>query len=125
MTKQCRKCDTIKDEKLFTWSLRDGFSRTCKACAAIYSKEKRQDSDYLLEYKAKKFKTSVEHLKHLFDTYSVCQICGLKDRRSLNIDHCHTTGKVRGLLCDNCNKGLGLFKDNPDLLNNAVKYLGD
>ena len=40
------------------------------------------------------------------------------------VDHCHTTGKVRGILCQSCNGGLGLFKDNIDSLRNAIKYLG-
>jgi hypothetical protein len=39
------------------------------------------------------------------------------------IDHCHKTGLVRGLLCYRCNMGLGLFKDNVDILNQAIKYL--
>lgn len=38
-------------------------------------------------------------------------------------DHCHKTGKFRALLCAGCNKGLGLFKDDPKLLENAAKYL--
>lgn len=39
------------------------------------------------------------------------------------IDHCHATGKVRGLLCNECNKGLGCFKDNIESLKNAINYL--
>lgn len=38
-------------------------------------------------------------------------------------DHCHTSGKLRGLLCTNCNTGLGLFKDSPERLESAIQYL--
>lgn len=60
-----------------------------------------------------------------------CAICrrlpygGRKDARKkyLSVDHCHTTGKVRGLLCDSCNLAIGLFKDDPDRMLTAVEYL--
>ena len=39
------------------------------------------------------------------------------------IDHCHDTGKVRGILCNNCNRGLGMFKDNTEYLTSAISYL--
>lgn len=55
-----------------------------------------------------------------------CAICGRADevKGVLSVDHCHETGKVRGLLCHHCNAGLGHFKDDPALLAQAMKYLG-
>jgi hypothetical protein len=61
-----------------------------------------------------------------------CVICGegeksvdskSRRRKYMAIDHCHTTGRVRGVLCSNCNRALGLFKDSPDILRRAIAYL--
>lgn len=59
-----------------------------------------------------------------------CKICSnttnLHSRNNnLDIDHCHITGKVRGLLCNKCNKAIGYFEDNPELIKKALKYLED
>ena len=51
-----------------------------------------------------------------------CAICGNSDKR-LHVDHDHATGKVRGLLCMECNVSLGKFKDSPELLRKAIVYL--
>jgi len=50
-----------------------------------------------------------------------CRICGKPNPKC--IDHCHSTGTVRGVLCHQCNLGLGHFFDNPSLLNKAIDYL--
>ena len=55
-----------------------------------------------------------------------CKICGIHQselKKSLAVDHCHNTGKVRGLLCDHCNHVLGKVKDDVSILESAIKYL--
>lgn len=57
-----------------------------------------------------------------------CAICctkevGRKGHTYFHVDHCHTTGKIRGLLCDRCNRGMGYFKDNSCILREAAYYL--
>ena len=55
-----------------------------------------------------------------------CAICK-KDRnifkKRLCVDHCHSTGKIRGLLCTNCNQGIGHLKDDLNIIKSAIRYL--
>lgn len=68
----------------------------------------------------------------------LCAVCGKPEKtitakyhtvlnrrliRRLAVDHCHKTGKVRGLVCSNCNRGMGMFGDDPDLMRKAINYL--
>jgi hypothetical protein len=62
--------------------------------------------------------------------HGVCAICkqvetskGARGTKPLFVDHCHVTGKVRKLLCDNCNQVIGRAKDSIDILQGAIKYL--
>lgn len=58
---------------------------------------------------------------------NACAICGYSDMSNPkvfhHVDHCHSTGKVRGILCTNCNTALGKFKDDTSLLYSAISYL--
>jgi len=59
----------------------------------------------------------------------LCAICGEQEtgnrNKNLSVDHCHKTNKVRGLLCTNCNRAIGLLKDNVTILKKAIKYLSN
>lgn len=64
-------------------------------------------------------------LAELLRQNNVCAICKTAGwtRKGPQVDHDHETGRVRGILCSNCNQGLGRFKDDPSLLLSAVEYL--
>jgi len=73
-----------------------------------------------------KFNITLEQYNQLFYLQNYkCAICNdeCKTGRKLAVDHDHKTGKIRGLLCMNCNNGLGKFKDSCDLLSKAISYL--
>ena len=73
-----------------------------------------------------------ERAHTLFDAfYNRCAICGEPETavsrtgrpKSISVDHDHDTGRIRGVLCDRCNRALGYLRDNPDLLRRAADYL--
>lgn len=86
----------------------------CKFCCAISRRktELKRDYNLLLE--------DVEQKK--IEQNNKCAICGQSEKR-LVVDHCHKTNRFRGLLCDDCNHGLGNFKDKEELFLEAIKYL--
>ena len=70
--------------------------------------------------------TELEFYSLLEQQNNCCAICGSKvagGRGDWHVDHCHESGKIRGLLCHHCNTGLGLFRDSPELLILAAEYL--
>lgn len=67
---------------------------------------------------------TVDQYKEMLEKQkNLCAICKKSKEEKLSVDHCHKTKKVRGLLCGSCNRGLGMFMDDIDLLRNAIEYL--
>ena len=83
-----------------------------------YAKKARK---YFLK---KKFGMTIEDYNNMFEAQNgKCKICGNNHTNTMDIDHDHTTGVIRGLLCRQCNQMLGLSKDNPLILIRAINYI--
>ena len=112
-------------------------SRACRDCAEIRRREFRivheitfmqKQKNYALTAKLKKCNLPRDAYEEMAERQQgLCAICGGKqvgtgDRR-LDIDHNHLTDAPRELLCGSCNRGLGLFRDCPEILRKAAEYL--
>lgn len=145
--KTCCKCKQYKAFQLFhnDKTSKDSYSYKCKECALedanLWYAQKKHTIDwldrwggYLTRYWPDKSRKEAiyEYFRLLDIQNNVCKICSKPETfitynspkiRKLSIDHCHKTGKVRGLLCNRCNKGLGQFEDNLELLEKSLAYL--
>lgn len=112
--KRCFSCDEYKDIEEFY-----GATGLCKPCSHKRGKEYNQSV-----YRYSRHGITKEKFEKLLeDQNHKCLICNtLVDEKS-HIDHCHKSGKIRGILCGRCNKGLGQFGDDIQLMKNAIKYL--
>jgi hypothetical protein len=144
--KNCPKCNQTKP--LFDFykdkSKKDGKTAYCKFCSSekrmkVYcsnpedEKQKMRErfkanpdkyKEYALKYS---YGITLEEYNQMFTAQKgCCKICNTHQtqlKRKLFVDHCHTTGKVRGLLCQPCNTLLGQAKDDLTILQQAIKYL--
>lgn len=150
--KLCSRCKTQKQESEFYADKRrhDGLYPQCCSCASEAKKasrrkrdeeQRKRDREYFRkwgqenpelvklyrrrqDYKRKFGITVEEYDQMLEDQDGVCWICqGRQEKFLLAVDHDEHTGKVRGLLCMNCNTGIGHFRHDPDLLARAIDYL--
>ena len=95
---------------------------------AIYEANKPAELLQRRHAKIRKYGITPDEFNEMLNAQGrVCAICGTdtpsKKCSTFRIDHCHQTGKVRGLLCMNCNSALGMFRDNIQSLQNAIAYL--
>lgn len=144
-TKHCNWCDSDLDLSKFgkNRSKKDGLTSYCRDCVNAYNREHSKNNERVRlksknQYHSNKRRHRNWELKRLFgitiedyeqmlsEQNHVCAICFGTEKRShksLAVDHCHDTGVVRGLLCSNCNLGLGNFQDNIEILKSAIEYL--
>lgn len=113
----CVVCETRKHDSEFYVKDRSTGRKdtTCKRCRIIQQRERTlgiTQEEYLALHKKQGGK---------------CGICRKRIRsrrfKALAVDHCHDTGRIRGLLCSNCNTGLGLFKENPEAMLRAIEWI--
>jgi hypothetical protein len=125
--KYCRICGESKNTTEFYRKN----ARVCKLCANKESIQWQKDNPEKVKrikrgvkLKEKYNLSIIEYEELLNKQGGSCAICNsLPIRRNLDIDHDHITGKIRGILCESCNKAIGMFKDDIELLNKAINYL--
>ena len=135
--KKCIRCK--KEQELSCYGKRkgalDGHKNKCKSCFTEISKLSHLANPTLRkrEWLKRTYNITLEQYEDMFKSQNnQCKICGRKETsinhytkqpRALAVDHCHDTLKVRGLLCTDCNTGLGCFLDNQEVLTKAILYL--
>jgi len=128
----CKVCNITKSLAEFgkDKGCKLGHRHQCKTCRAlkdaVYSKKRVLTHDHVKrKYNStymRKYGITLDAVNELkANQQSKCLIC--HNDYKLYVDHCHTTGEVRGLLCNNCNTGLGMFGDSIDNLRGAIAYL--
>jgi hypothetical protein len=139
--KRCRDCGALKPLDAFPLQKggRQGRHPLCKPCRAAQERrryerdterilaKKRGDPRKLRRTRWRSLERKYGLHQHDFETLftvqrGCCAICWLRPTR-FYVDHCHETGRVRGLLCANCNFGVGDFKDDPERCARASLYL--
>ena len=141
--KKCTKCKTEKELDCFSIHTRSNgkinYRSQCKECVAKQNLEryynnggKEGQAHRSRKHNLKKYGLTVEDYDRMLkEQNGKCLICLSEEAcrtyasYSLFVDHCHETGKVRGLLCHHCNSGLGHFKDSEELLKKAIGYLNE
>ena len=133
--KHCSSCkkDLPLTEFWKNKAMKGGYQWWCTTCWKAVTDKRRNGPKREVELRQRRNRHLIRKYGITADEYDtklkkqngVCGICML-DRDSRNflaVDHNHDTGVIRGLLCENCNRGLGMFKDNKEFLQNAIHYL--
>ena len=133
MTKFCSGCKENKELEQFHNSKRGkyGVHHYCKICHSIYRKNSYDYTKSRAKGVFRRYNLNIHQLEELYISQNKkCKICNdeystVSKYGGLVIDHCHKTGKVRGLLCTKCNALLGMCNDDVEILKLAILYLTD
>ena len=132
MILRCSSCKQHKAAENFNKnkSTKTGYGNQCRECHRKWQPTEEQLERYRKRVRIWNRKkhtgfTEEEFQQKLKEQGGRCAICGTDDPGTMNwqADHCHETLTKRGILCHLCNKGLGHFKDDIDMLNKAIDYL--
>jgi hypothetical protein len=133
--KQCKKCQEWKPLSEYSHKRpkgrKPGLQPRCKACAAQDTRDWniKNKTSARERYLQRKYNMGEnEYDAMLLSQNNMCLLCGTEFSSTWGadapvVDHCHTHGNVRGILCNECNRGLGYFHDNKETLMNAIRYL--
>jgi len=122
-TKVCKKCGCCKPEREFK---KMAVCISCENSTRNKSKKKTQKNIQRSKETTLKSRYGIstfEYNEMLLQQEGRCKICGKTSDKTLHIDHNHSTGKVRALLCNNCNILIGHAKEDPLILQQAMNYL--
>ncbi len=129
----CRKCTECEEAKeLAEFRLESkgslGRSRKCKKCDQKYTKDWKSANKQVVRLSEKRSRVARKYgvaglaVIDRLESGEGCDICGGRAGK-IGVDHCHKTGKVRGLLCGNCNTALGLLKEDASIVISLLSYL--
>tara|TARA_R110000787_G_C13126306_1_gene415524 strand:+ start:118 stop:528 length:411 start_codon:yes stop_codon:yes gene_type:complete len=130
--KECYTCKETKSYANFykVAANNDGHSGVCGSCKLAYNQNyKKVNKDRVRDaYLRKTYGVSLIEVNKLFaEQEGRCDICGIHEKhckhQRLGVDHDHDSGAVRGLLCANCNTGIGLLQDSSEFTQKATAYL--
>jgi hypothetical protein len=125
--KTCNLCSAVKSLAEFSkdGKSKDGHTSYCKQCKQQKDKVRQRNYDYAAMRRSKlgrEYGLTLEEGEQLFKKAKYCcQIC--KSSKALQIDHCHATGQVRGILCHQCNSAIGMLDDSIERCQEVVRYL--
>ena len=133
--KKCGVCNTTKPVTSFSSTKKTPQGKyylrwRCKDCDRAAAKDRyNQNREAVIDRANKRnylksYGLTIEEVDAMIKAQNnKCKICNKTSNRKLHVDHCHTTGKIRGMLCHNCNTALGLFKEDINIMAKAMDYL--